>query len=75
VLEGKIDIAIMKLRIQTGLEDQSPGVAHAIAVPEFILPDASFLLSVLSARIGLPLSTLLQHWSVRAWIPLFTISQ
>ncbi len=44
MLEGKLDIAIMKLRIQTGSEDQSPGVDHAIAVPEFILPDASFLL-------------------------------
>lgn len=61
VLEGKLDIAIMKLRIQTGLEDQSPGVGHAIAVPEFILPDASFLLSVPSARISLPWSTLVQH--------------
>ena len=61
VLEGKLDIAIMKLRIQTGLEDQSPGVDHAIAVPQFILPDASFLPSVLSARIALPWSTLIQH--------------
>jgi hypothetical protein len=34
VLERKLDIAMMKLRIQTDQEDQSPGVDHAIAVPE-----------------------------------------
>ena len=44
VLEGKLDIAMMKLRIQTDQEDQSPGVNHAIAVPKFTLPDGSFLL-------------------------------
>tara|TARA_B110001454_G_C12522579_1_gene351703 strand:- start:257 stop:559 length:303 start_codon:yes stop_codon:yes gene_type:complete len=44
VLEGKLDIAMMKLRIQTGQEDQSPGVDHTIAMPEFTLPDTSFLL-------------------------------
>ncbi|MDE0759273.1 MAG: hypothetical protein OSB45_14020, partial [Pseudomonadales bacterium] len=35
---------MMTRRIQAGEEDQSPGVDHAIAVPEFTLPDASFLL-------------------------------
>jgi len=34
----------MKPRIQVGQEDQSPGTDYYSAVPEFILPDASFLL-------------------------------